>query len=89
MGFVCGVLLRVCHFPIGTLGKVWYIIVSIPDLCTLTYFQDRLLLNGGYKFRSSLSYHLSLTSLFSLFLSSCLRQALLYLIHIAVGHDSF
>ena len=28
----------VCHFPIGILGLVWYLIVSIPDLCTLTYF---------------------------------------------------
>ena len=28
-----------CHFPIGILGQVWYLIVSIPDLCTLTYFQ--------------------------------------------------
>ena len=27
-----------CHFPIGILGQVWYLIVSIPDLCTLTYF---------------------------------------------------
>ena len=25
-------------FPIGILGRVWYLIVSIPDLCTLTYF---------------------------------------------------
>ena len=32
------VLLWVCHFPIGILGQVWYLIVSIPDLCTLTYF---------------------------------------------------
>ena len=24
-------------FPIGILGQVWYLIVSIPDLCTLTY----------------------------------------------------
>ena len=24
-----------CHFPIGILGQVWYLIVSIPDLCTL------------------------------------------------------
>ena len=31
-------LLWVCHFPIGILGHVWYLIVSIPDLCTLTYF---------------------------------------------------
>ena len=25
-------------FPIGILGQVWYLIVSIPDLCTITYF---------------------------------------------------
>ena len=25
-------------FPIGILGQVWYLIVLIPDLCTLTYF---------------------------------------------------
>ena len=31
-------LLWVCHFPIGILGQVWYLIVSIPDLCTLTYY---------------------------------------------------
>ena len=28
------------HFPIGILGQVWYLIVSIPDLCTLTYFYN-------------------------------------------------
>ena len=29
-----------CEFisPIGILVQVWYLIVSIPDLCTLTYF---------------------------------------------------
>ena len=31
-------LLYVCHFSYGILGQVWYLIVSIPDLCTLTYF---------------------------------------------------
>ena len=34
------VYMRVCHFPIGILGQVWYLIVSIPDLCSLTYFKD-------------------------------------------------
>ena len=29
-------------FPIGILGQVWYLIVSIPDLCTFTYFQKYL-----------------------------------------------
>ena len=38
LALVCGVLLWVCHFPIRILGQVWYLIVSIPDLCTLTYF---------------------------------------------------
>ena len=33
-------LLWVCHFPIGILGQVWYLIVSIPDLCTITYFSS-------------------------------------------------
>ena len=33
-------LLWVCHFPIGILGQVWYLIVSIPDLCTLAYFKN-------------------------------------------------
>ena len=37
LALVCGVLLWVCHFPIGILGQVWYLIVSIPDICTLTY----------------------------------------------------
>ena len=27
-----------CFFLCGILGQVWYLIVSIPDLCTLTYF---------------------------------------------------
>ena len=35
---VCGVLLWVSYFPIGILGQVWYLILLIPDLCTLTYF---------------------------------------------------
>ena len=25
-------------FPYGILGQVWYLIVSIPDLCSLFYF---------------------------------------------------
>ena len=32
----------VCHFPIGILGQVWYLIVSIPGLCTLTHFGSKL-----------------------------------------------
>ena len=36
------VSLWACHFPIGILGQVWYLIVSIPDLCNLTYFKNNV-----------------------------------------------
>ena len=26
-------------FPYGILGQVWYLIESIPDLCSLSYFK--------------------------------------------------
>ena len=39
---VCGVSLWVCHFPIGIQGQVWNLIVSITDLCTLTYLDPPL-----------------------------------------------
>ena len=38
-------LLWVCHFPIDILGRVWYLIVSIPHLCNLTYFLYVILFN--------------------------------------------
>ena len=28
----------VITFPFGILGQVWYLIVSIPDLCPISYF---------------------------------------------------
>ena len=27
-------------FPSGNLGQVWYLIVSFPDLCRLSYFHS-------------------------------------------------
>ena len=27
-------------FPCGILGQMWYLIVSIPDLCRLSYFAN-------------------------------------------------
>ena len=39
LALVCGVLLLVCYFPIGILVQVWYLIESIPDLRTLSYFK--------------------------------------------------
>ena len=29
-------------FPCGILGKVWYLIVSFPDLCRLSYFHNKM-----------------------------------------------
>ena len=39
------------HFPIGILGQVWYLIVSIHDLCTLTYFHMKFEFNWPSRFR--------------------------------------
>ena len=44
LALVCGVQLCVCHFPIGILGQVWYLIVSITDLCTLTYINSHVVI---------------------------------------------
>ena len=38
LALVCGVKLLVSRCSIGILGQVWYLIVLIPDLCTLTDF---------------------------------------------------
>ena len=38
LALICDVLLCSCDFPIGILGQVWCLIVSIPDLCPLSYF---------------------------------------------------
>ena len=29
---------QICYFPIDILGQVWYLNVSIPDICRLSYF---------------------------------------------------
>ena len=41
-------LLWVCHFPIGILGQVWYLIVSNPDLCNLITFIILVKLTNSY-----------------------------------------
>ena len=41
LALVCDVQLCFCHnFACGILGQVWYLIVSIPDLCHLSYIHD-------------------------------------------------
>ena len=38
LALLCVVFLCFVTFPCSVLGQVWYLIVSIPDLCLLTYF---------------------------------------------------
>ena len=40
LALVCAVLLCFVTCPCGILGQVWYLIVSIPDLCCLSYFKS-------------------------------------------------
>ena len=51
LALVCGVILWVCYFSIGILSQVWYLIVSIPDLCIVTYLDLKRVL--AYPFTSS------------------------------------
>ena len=90
---VCGVLLWVCHFPIGILGLVWYLIVWISDLCTLTYFVYTILWLTEWinppicQFSFSLS--LSLSLYFSLTLSLSLSLSLSLILSLARAHPRY
>ena len=47
---VCDVNCVFVTFPCGILVQVWYLIVSIPDLCHLSYFLYQLSLYAGQKY---------------------------------------
>ena len=52
---VCDVFLCFCHFPTprcGVLCQVWNLIVSISDLCLITYFVGWVFLQVGMKCES-------------------------------------
>ena len=38
LALVCDVCSIFVTFPCGILGQVWYLIVSFPNLCHLSYF---------------------------------------------------
>ena len=38
LALVCYVYCDFVTFPFGIMGQVWYLIVSIPDPCCLSYF---------------------------------------------------
>ena len=42
LALVCDVKLCFVTYPCGILGQVWYLIVLIPDLCCLSYFDISL-----------------------------------------------
>ena len=46
------------HFPICILGQEWYLILTIPVLCTLTYFGDCMWLGQTLQYKG---LNLSLT----------------------------
>ena len=37
---MCDICLCSFTFPLGVLGTAWYFIVSIPDICLLSYFEE-------------------------------------------------
>ena len=41
LALVCDAYCEFITIPFGILGQVWYLIVSIPDHCCLSYF-DRI-----------------------------------------------
>ena len=51
------VFLCFCHFPCGLLDQVWNLIVSIPDLCLLTYIYMGNTLSPGPKPQGPWSLH--------------------------------
>ena len=56
LALVCGVYCEFVIFPIGILGQVWNLIVSIPDLCTLTYLCISLYADLRVSLRTSLKF---------------------------------
>ena len=100
LALFCGVLLWVCYFPLVSWvrGQVWYLIVSIPDLCTLTYFYFfcHCLKRGFFFFKVSLfsknlfSNHYKLSSLLYNHLTPSIPQGVvLWYFHTYVGSGHF
>ena len=46
-------------FPCGVLGKVWYLIVSIPDLCLLSYYVQNENCTWSSKVYICIFYHIN------------------------------
>ena len=48
-GLTSWLLFVVSNCEFGILGQVWYLIVSIPDLCTLTYIDIATIIDNNSK----------------------------------------
>ena len=53
MALVCDDYCDFVSFQFGILGQVWYLIVSIPDPCCLSYFVLLALVGALLKFKFS------------------------------------
>ena len=54
LALVCGVYCDCVTFTFGILGQVWYMIVSIPDLCRLSYISCISYNAGGLHVRQKI-----------------------------------
>ena len=79
---VCDVSLCFVTFPCGILGQVWYLIVSIPDLCPLSYCVICIILqNIRCSFLSLFDYYMTLL---------ILQNTLIYKFqHLIVPHTTY
>ena len=50
LALVCDVYCGFVTFPFGILGQVWYLIVSIPDPCCLSYYYVSHMFQGIFSF---------------------------------------
>ena len=66
-------------FPCGILGQVWYLIVSIPDLCHLSYYDHPIIANQDHPKVVSLLCFFMLVVLvsFSLLVSPMYQDAII------------
>ena len=88
LAFVCDVELWSCHFPIGILGQVWCLIVSIPDLCLLLGVKDYGQIYVQSVTNSSLNFDRGCLYLAKVLLMVCKLQRRLHIIAMFLGSQA-
>ena len=86
LGFRLWCLLWSCHFPIGILNQVWCLIVSIPDLCPLSYYGNNLynILLEWYWKEYSIMWYRYLFTLLTVFCAHFLWYIFLQLLYVCI-----